>query len=73
MIEKQLCVKWLVPRAIDRLQVGNYPITCGSFKKKILIFGYDFPNITCDVVVHFTNIFYEYLVIVFASGTPNTF
>ena len=27
-------------------------------KKKILIFGYDFPNITFDAVVHFTNIFY---------------
>ena len=48
-------------------KLGISQLHVDRFKKKILIFGYDFPNITFDVVVHFTNNFYVYLLIVFPS------
>ena len=51
-------------------KLGISRLHMARLKKKILIFGYDFPNITFDAVVHFTNIFY---ILFSLLGTPNTF
>ena len=33
-MEKQLYAKSLVPHTTEKLQVGNFPITCGSIQKE---------------------------------------
>ena len=44
MIKKQLYAKWLVPCAIDKWRVENFPITCGSTQKENSYFWLWFPE-----------------------------